>query len=61
MRTLIIHRSQPEDKYRQLAEAVAAGDQAEHAERVLLYAQDQVDYDALLAAVLASDRVHCWW
>jgi hypothetical protein len=58
MRTLIIYRSQPQDKYRQLAEAVAQGDQVE---QVHLYAQDQVDYDGLLAAVLANDKIHCWW
>jgi hypothetical protein len=58
MRTLIIYRSLPQDKYRQLAEAVAAGDQVEE---VHLYAQDKVDYDGLLASVLASDKTHCWW
>lgn len=58
MRTLIIHRSQPEDKHRQLALAVTEGDQVTE---VHLYAEDKVDYDALLAAVFASDKVHCWW
>jgi hypothetical protein len=58
MRALVIFRSQPEDKYRSLALAVVQGDQVEE---VHLYAQDQVDYDALLASVLANDKIHCWW
>lgn len=53
MKVLNIYRSQPEDRYRQLAEQVALDQEAQE---VRLYASDKVDYDQLLQDILATTR-----
>jgi hypothetical protein len=58
MKTLNIFRSRPEAKVEELAREVARGDEVKE---VRLYALDPVDYDQLLAEIMASDKVLCWW
>ncbi len=55
---LNIFRSQPEEKYLALAQALTQGQQVKE---VHLYAQERVDYDQLLNDILASEKVYSWW
>jgi hypothetical protein len=58
MKVLTIFRSQPRDRYRQLAAEVAQGHQVQE---VHLYARETVDYDQLLADIFANEVIHSWW
>jgi hypothetical protein len=58
MKTLSVFRSRLEDPYKQIADAVAYGNETKE---IHLYALEEVDYDQLLKDIFESDAVTSWW